>query len=235
MPPKGEPLTADQIALLKAWIDRGAKWPDTGSEQSGKLDHWAFRPVVRPAVPVMPEARNPIDAFIRARLAREHLPAAPEADRRTLIRRLKFDLIGLPPTPEEVDAFVADDATRRRTRSSSIGIWRRRTTASAGRATGSTWSALPRATASRRTSRARTPGRIAITSSAPSMTTSRTTASSCEQLAGDLLGADAATGFLVAGAVRPGRRAPTSALTLAAAGRRTARHGRHHRQRRFSA
>jgi len=73
-----------------------------------KADHWAFKPATRPAVPHVNGAANPIDAFIHERLTREKLTPAPQADRRTLIRRLTFDLAGLPPTPAEVDAFVAD-------------------------------------------------------------------------------------------------------------------------------
>ncbi len=72
-------------------------------------NHWSFQPVVRPVVPVtVSGARNPIDHFIGAKLAEHQLGPAPEADRRTLIRRVSFDLIGLPPTPEEADAFVRD-------------------------------------------------------------------------------------------------------------------------------
>ncbi|HJT76267.1 MAG TPA: DUF1549 domain-containing protein, partial [Gemmataceae bacterium] len=74
-------------------------------------DHWSFRPVVRPAVPAVAApgwARNPIDRFILARLEKDHLAPSAEADRATLIRRLKFDLLGLPPTPEEITAFVHD-------------------------------------------------------------------------------------------------------------------------------
>ncbi len=75
-------------------------------------EHWAFRPVARPAVPPISsgQARNPIDNFIFARLEKAGLKPSPEADRATLIRRLKFDLLGLPPTPEEIDAFVSDPA-----------------------------------------------------------------------------------------------------------------------------
>src|SRR5262245_30600584 len=74
------------------------------------VEHWSFRPVVRPVFPAgaSPAASNPIDHFILARLERERLAHSPEADRVTLIRRLKFDLLGLPPTPEEVEAFVRD-------------------------------------------------------------------------------------------------------------------------------
>ncbi|MBI3862165.1 MAG: PSD1 domain-containing protein [Planctomycetia bacterium] len=114
MPPKGQPpLTPEEIAILKAWIDQGAKAPaeDAVKGPVKGADHWAFRPVVRPAVPavVTPAwVRNPIDAFILARLEKQTLHPSPEADRVTLIRRLSFDLLGLPPTPAEVDAFVAD-------------------------------------------------------------------------------------------------------------------------------
>jgi hypothetical protein len=79
-------------------------------EDDGKW--WAVQPVVQPAIPKIPGGdqitHNPIDSFIRAGLAAKNLTPAPEADRRTLIRRLSFDLLGLPPAPEEVAAFVAD-------------------------------------------------------------------------------------------------------------------------------
>src|SRR5207248_1970774 len=108
MPPNGERLTAEQIKLLRAWIDQGATWTETTGSDPRK-SHWAFVPVVRPAVPRTGTwARNPIDAFISARLAKEGLEPSAEADRATLIRRLKFDLLGLPPMPEEVEAFVRD-------------------------------------------------------------------------------------------------------------------------------
>src|SRR5262245_10516198 len=77
-------------------------------------DHWAWRPPHRPAVPEIRDPkfaiRNPIDGLIAAKLQAANLARAPAADRRTLIRRVTFDLIGLPPTPEEVEAFVADEA-----------------------------------------------------------------------------------------------------------------------------
>jgi mono/diheme cytochrome c family protein len=101
--PKGrEPLSAEQTGKLAAWIEAGARWP---AEQATDAVHWAFKPVARPQVPA---GRNPIDYFITAKLTEVGLALAPEADRRTLIRRLKFDLLGLPPTPEEVEAFVSD-------------------------------------------------------------------------------------------------------------------------------
>ena len=105
MPPpdSGHALTEAQIALLKRWIDEGAKW-DT---------HWAYTAPSRPEPPAVrqqPWVRNPIDQFILSRLEREGLQPAREADRTTLLRRLSYDLTGLPPTPAEVDSFLADSS-----------------------------------------------------------------------------------------------------------------------------
>ena len=121
MPPTGERLSEKQIALLKAWIDAGAVWPDAGAregETEGRGDgakssqHWAWQPIKKSTVPAIQnpksKTQNPIDAFIRAKLTQAGLAMSPEADRRTLIRRLYFDLIGLPPTPERVQQFIAD-------------------------------------------------------------------------------------------------------------------------------
>lgn len=112
MPQKGDRLTAEQIGVLRAWIDQGANWPADAQPPDPKKNHWAFQPLQRPAVPAIKDgqagAHNPIDAFILAKLAEKSLTLSPEADRRTLIRRLNFDLLGLPPTPEETAAFVAD-------------------------------------------------------------------------------------------------------------------------------
>ena len=112
MPKKGERLTAEQIGLLRAWIDQGAEWPDSASVKlEDKRNHWAFKPPVRPALPSVKQkkwVRNPIDDFVLARLEQEHLKPSPDADRITLIRRLSLDLIGLPPTIKEVQEFVAD-------------------------------------------------------------------------------------------------------------------------------
>jgi mono/diheme cytochrome c family protein len=108
MPPKGELLTVEQIALLRAWIDQGVAWP----EGSPKPIHWALQPIVRPAVaPEMQRAAgssNPIDAFIVVRLRERNLTRSRPAEARTLVRRLYFDLIGLPPSPEVVKAFLSD-------------------------------------------------------------------------------------------------------------------------------
>ncbi|HEY1191074.1 MAG TPA: DUF1549 domain-containing protein, partial [Gemmata sp.] len=110
MPPKGAGLSAAEIATLKSWIDAGARWPDDGSTASNPLDWWSLKPLKKIAAPAAGEqpGANPVDAFVRAKLKEQGLAPSPEADRRTLIRRLYFDLVGLPPAPEEVDAFVAD-------------------------------------------------------------------------------------------------------------------------------
>ena len=113
MPKGGPPLTAAQVASLRTWVERGATWPDGLALVPPKPELWALRPIARPPVPAVKDVawvRTPIDAFILKALEDRGLAPRPEADRRTLIRRLSFDLIGLPPTPEEVDAFVADPA-----------------------------------------------------------------------------------------------------------------------------
>ncbi|HJT76584.1 MAG TPA: PSD1 and planctomycete cytochrome C domain-containing protein, partial [Gemmataceae bacterium] len=100
-PKSGKRLTPRQVAVLKKWIEQGAPWQG----------HWAYLKVVRPEVPAVDEpgfVRNPVDRFLLAKLKEVGLPHAPEADRVTLIRRLYFDLLGLPPTRAEVDAFVHD-------------------------------------------------------------------------------------------------------------------------------
>jgi mono/diheme cytochrome c family protein len=112
MPFGKQPLTDAQIATLKRWIDQGAHWPDTGeTADQGVKKHWAYVKPVRPATPAVHDSqwvRNPIDAFILARLEKEGLKPSPEASRETLIRRVSLDLIGLPPSPEETDDFVND-------------------------------------------------------------------------------------------------------------------------------
>ncbi|MEP6670132.1 MAG: DUF1553 domain-containing protein [Chthoniobacter sp.] len=106
MPAKGDPLSAEQVGLLRAWIDQGAIWPESLSKaKRDPLDWWSLKPVVRPTIR---DEGNPIDTFVRAKLAEKNLSPSPEADARTLCRRLYFDIIGLPPTPEELDAFAAD-------------------------------------------------------------------------------------------------------------------------------
>ncbi len=159
MPPEGERLSPEQIGLLRAWIDQGAKWPDEAAGEDAASRHWSFRPITRPELPVVSRGdaawvRNPVDAFVAAKLAargrqplsatapktsslpsggrespgsatnqtantkstvtvepgdsRPPLGNSDEADRVTLIRRLSFDLVGLPPASEEVAEFLAD-------------------------------------------------------------------------------------------------------------------------------
>lgn len=117
MPPKGERLTAIQSTLIRDWISAGAVWPESQADRDAaadkRLQHWAFQPVKSISVPAASgTGSNPIDAFIRAKLQEKQLHPSPEADRRTLIRRLSFDLLGLPPTPEEVQAFERDHSPR---------------------------------------------------------------------------------------------------------------------------
>ncbi|MCC7425160.1 MAG: PSD1 domain-containing protein [Planctomycetaceae bacterium] len=105
MPPTGAALTAAEVDKLKQWIAAGAEWPA----------HWAYRPLTRSAIPPAPAPhaawpRNAVDHFVLERLVEKGLAPAPEADRRTLLRRVTFDLTGLPPTPDELDAFIADAA-----------------------------------------------------------------------------------------------------------------------------
>lgn len=111
MPPDGEPLSAEEIGILRAWIDQGATWPDESNEPPGS-SHWSFQPIVQPTPPAVQQSawiRNPIDAFVLARLEEEGVLPSPEASRATLVRRLYLDLIGLLPTPDEVDEFVLDN------------------------------------------------------------------------------------------------------------------------------
>ena len=109
MPPRGKALSAEEIELVGAWIDAGAAWPE-GTWRDPRLDHWAWQPVVRPDVPGSAVGAAAIDAFVASRLTESGLAPAPAADRRALLRRASFDLVGLPPTPEEVAAFEADPA-----------------------------------------------------------------------------------------------------------------------------
>jgi mono/diheme cytochrome c family protein len=111
MPRGGDPLKSEQIDLLRRWIDQGAVWPDDASAERKGKKHWAYVAPVRPAIPAVKNrawARNAIDRFVLARLEKEGIAPSPEADKIALLRRLSLDLIGLPPTPEEVDAFLKD-------------------------------------------------------------------------------------------------------------------------------
>ena len=168
MPPDGTGLTAAQIDALRKWIDAGAAWPKrwnsdrrisrrrnwsspTRTASTGRSGH-SKRSKSRPRP--ADRVRTPIDRFILDGLAAKKLTPAPPADPRVLIRRVTFDLTGLPPTPDEVEAFVRQDpdaATKR----SSIGSWRARITANAGAGTGSMSPGTPTATATRATSTGR--------------------------------------------------------------------------------
>jgi len=131
------PLTAQQVAVLKSWIDQGANWSSEGAAPSSSgtanpragghgnykerlitaedRKWWAFQKPVRHAIPAMTDARwnaNPVDAFIKKSLDDKGLNPAPQADRNTLIRRAYLDLIGLLPSPQEVAAFVNDPSPR---------------------------------------------------------------------------------------------------------------------------
>jgi hypothetical protein len=122
MPPKGK-LPADKIQLVAEWIKMGAPYPADVKKPAGarvpgfdikaRAKHWSFYPIKRPAAPPVKQktwVKNPVDSFIVAKLQAKGITPAAVADRRTLIRRVTFDLIGLPPTPEEVEAFVNDKA-----------------------------------------------------------------------------------------------------------------------------
>ncbi len=110
MPQKAPALPKDKIDLVRAWIDQGAAWPEDSAE--AKIDtHWAYVRTVPAGPPPVGNAawiRNPIDRFILARFEKEGIAPSPEADRATLLKRLSYDLLGLPPGVDEVDAFAAD-------------------------------------------------------------------------------------------------------------------------------
>jgi mono/diheme cytochrome c family protein len=111
MPMGGKALDPAQIDTIKRWIDQGAEWPDHLSAKAEIQRHWAFVAPQRPPLPNVKDSKwskSPIDRFILARLEQEKLKPSAEADRVTLLRRLSLDLIGLPPTVEEVEAFLND-------------------------------------------------------------------------------------------------------------------------------
>jgi mono/diheme cytochrome c family protein len=117
MPPKGKKLADDQIADLVQWVKMGAPDPRVPGQIAAQTwnknprDHWAFKPIRKQVIPAVGNTNwvaNPIDAFVLAKLESNGMKPSPPTDKRTLIRRATYDLIGLPPTPEEVDAFVND-------------------------------------------------------------------------------------------------------------------------------
>jgi len=113
MPPEGPRLSDKQIGILRAWIEQGANWPDEASaKRDDNKQHWAFQPLVKAPQPAVQHerfaVRNAVDAFVLQKLLENKLQPSPEADRRTLVRRLYLDVLGLPPSPEEVQGFVDD-------------------------------------------------------------------------------------------------------------------------------
>lgn len=116
MPPEseGKPLSPAQVALIKAWIDAGAIWPDEPASAAAaptRSSHWSFQAPRRPELPAVKNAnwpRTPIDRFVLARLDHDKIAPSPEAGRATLIRRLSFDLLGLPPSSADVQEFMGD-------------------------------------------------------------------------------------------------------------------------------
>jgi hypothetical protein len=115
MPPKGK-LPAEAIAALTEWVKMGAPWPENGSSANQSNDetwkkHWAFQPVKEPPIPAVKKrdwCQTPIDSFVLAKLEAQGMRPAAPADRATLLRRVTFNLTGLPPTIEELDAFLND-------------------------------------------------------------------------------------------------------------------------------
>ena len=217
MPPKAK-LPAQAIADLTAWVKLGLPWPASGVGGAGGAsvmsadtrNHWSLQPVkdrIRPVVKDAAWPRTSVDHFILARLEAKGLSPSPRADKRTLIRRATFDLIGLPPTPEEIEAFEAD------TTASAYDQLIERLLASPryGERWGRHWLDVRDMPTPRATFYSRMPiftglTPTATTSSAPSITTCPMTGSSIEQIAADRLPAGqaraplAALGFLTLGA-----------------------------------
>ena len=120
--PLGGRLADSEIALVKKWIDNGAAWDgtlETKSESANAVfterqkKYWAFQPVAKATIPAGAKPhRNPVDAFLHAKLAEKRVQANPPADRVTLLRRASLDLTGLPPTPDEVQEFVSDRSAK---------------------------------------------------------------------------------------------------------------------------
>ena len=196
MPPKGEPLTATQTEKIRQWITEGAVWPENAADLSARrdprLDHWAYQPVRRPT-----NGRT-IDDFITSGLKTKGMTMSGPADPRILIRRTYYDITGLPPSPEEVAAFVADPSDR----AYAAMVDRLLASPRFGEKWARHWLDVARFAESDgfETNKARTnawPYRDyviqALNADVPYDRFVR------EQLAGDQLGADAATGFLVAG------------------------------------
>jgi Protein of unknown function (DUF1553)/Protein of unknown function (DUF1549)/Planctomycete cytochrome C len=108
MPMRGTPLEPEQVAAIKQWIDQGAAWEASTLSAGDARAYWAFKLPVQAPVPVAGHSTNPIDRFLENTRTQHGLTSAPRADPRTLVRRAYLDLLGLPPTPAQVDAFVGD-------------------------------------------------------------------------------------------------------------------------------
>jgi len=111
--PQGGKLSPNEVSNLEAWVKMGAPWPGSTKPEPAKPAEafWSLQPVKKPSIPKVKLAtwvRNPIDAIVLAKLEAKGLAPAPAADRRTLIRRVTYDLTGLPPTPDDVQAFLTD-------------------------------------------------------------------------------------------------------------------------------
>ena len=155
MPYGGPALSSAEIAVIRQWIDAGAPGPDSNAPIAATkpIKHWAYVKPVRPPVPMVKDAawcRNPIDNFVLAKLESEGLKPSAEAGKRTLIRRVYLDLIGLPPTPEEVNAFLADNSAALMS-----ALWTvcrlHHVMVNGGLVHGSTWRAMRIVTATRKT------------------------------------------------------------------------------------
>ena len=116
MPPQGDPLSRAEVGVLRAWIDAGAEWPDSDRELPDATQeapsHWSFQPIANPEPPLVQTKswpRNEIDQFVLARLEEKGLAPSNEASRETLVRRLSLDLTGLPPTPKQLEGFLAEN------------------------------------------------------------------------------------------------------------------------------
>ena len=110
MPPNNQLLSPNEIETIRLWIDEESSWKEPSLAKKEKL-WWAFRKPLRPKVPNVNNSswiKNPIDAFVLARLTEKKLTPAPPANKQTLVRRAYFDLLGLPPTPEQVEQFLLD-------------------------------------------------------------------------------------------------------------------------------
>ena len=149
MPPEGARLSADEIRAISDWIATGAESPADESPQEDPRAHWAFRKPVRSGVPHVSSevSSNPIDAFIAKELRSHGLEPLPEADKPVLLRRVYLDLVGLPPTPDELRAFLADCVARRLRESRRPIAAAVRPTASVGAGTGWTCGATAIGTA----------------------------------------------------------------------------------------